>query len=273
MYVIQWSASLTRLFHFQNITQCSKHCCHGRNCVSDTSIGEMINLRTLYWNAPDNEAPGTKERALRTTELFKACEVCDGVLSFKLSNRKVCEAGMLNLLGLFVSKNYSEANNQWKRLKKEFLNGTASDGFSEKDAAKDFSNDFQAKAGHATAYIHKVANTFSDSTPTSDFAKNNEVKVLPYDDVKSFYVEYRANCGQEHLVAKETCFRAAFGRMNDEVKLLGCKGSFQTCEICNNSNDLLTDSGRRWTESQRIIVLHVTPTCSVSFIYRACEDV
>ena len=39
------------------------------------------------------------------------------------------------------------------------------------------------------------------------------------------------------------------------IKLMGCRGSFQTCDICNNCNGLLRDPSRHWTEEQRDVIV------------------
>jgi hypothetical protein len=43
--------------------------------------------------------------------------------------------------------------------------------------------------------------------------------------------------------------------MFPNVKLMRCRGAFQTCEICNNANLLLRDAKRRFTKEQRQMIL------------------
>ena len=74
-----------------------------------------------------------------------------------------------------------------------------------------------------------------------------DVHVLPYETVPSFYEEYIEHCNQTDVMMRErasikTFFRV-FSKLKDTVRLLKCKGSFNTCEVCNNANDLLRDSG------------------------------
>ena len=44
-----------------------------------------------------------------------------------------------------------------------------------------------------------------------------------------------------YSAVSEATFRRAF-KAQKNIKLLGCKGSFHTCEICNNALDLLHDT-------------------------------
>lgn len=37
--------------------------------------------------------------------------------------------------------------------------------------------------------------------------------------------------------------------------MLKCKGSFQTCEICNNANELLRNRSKRYSRAKRDIIM------------------
>jgi hypothetical protein len=69
--------------------------------------------------------------------------------------------------------------------------------------------------------------------------------IVPYYDVVTFfrdYERYLQASTQETPVSLST-FRRAFEKQKN-IKLLGCKGSFHTCEICNNALDLLHDQSK-----------------------------
>lgn len=96
-----------------------------------------------------------------------------------------------------------------------------------------------------------ISRCYADTCPTS-----SEVMCLPYEDVKQLFSEYRAHCHTNLIhssaVAGEQTFRKAF-KSFDNIRLIGCKGSFQTCDICNNANDML--KSKRYNNEQRKIVL------------------
>jgi hypothetical protein len=77
------------------------------------------------------------------------------------------------------------------------------------------------------------------------------LKVLPYEDLASFRAEYKNHCDScsppvsKKFVAGRESFRLAFQDLYEKegIRLNGCKGSFQTCEICNTANDLLRKAG------------------------------
>lgn len=81
---------------------------------------------------------------------------------------------------------------------------------------------------------------------------------MPYEDVRQFYHEYCLHCEAANTDrterAQEQTFRRAFVDQPD-VRLIGCKGSFHTCELCNNANELLRDPARRFTRHQREIIM------------------
>lgn len=86
-----------------------------------------------------------------------------------------------------------------------------------------------------------MADLNADSCPTDE----NKL-MLPYDTVREFYEEYvaysTAECIPINKYAKRETFRLAFKSLGDKYKLIGAKGSFPTCDICNNANDLLRDT-------------------------------
>lgn len=40
-----------------------------------------------------------------------------------------------------------------------------------------------------------------------------------------------------------------------KIRLVGCKGSFQTCEICNNAHELLRNRSKNFTQYERDIIM------------------
>jgi len=73
------------------------------------------------------------------------------------------------------------------------------------------------------------------------YTESVDVKILPYDDVSQFYEEYVVDCDANHVPKHEragkTTFSAAYTKLHEtgKYRILGGKGSFKTCEICNNT--------------------------------------
>lgn len=85
-----------------------------------------------------------------------------------------------------------------------------------------------------------IASLNSDACPT-----DGDVKILPYDSIQEFYAEYVAqsmadNLNENHYAKRET-FRKAFKKLSKSYRLSGSRGSFPTCDMCNNAHDLLRD--------------------------------
>jgi hypothetical protein len=74
-----------------------------------------------------------------------------------------------------------------------------------------------------------------------------DVAILPFETVGDFYQEYVCHCSNRppNTIASERTFGRAFSSMRLQVRLLRCKGSFPTCEVCNTANDLLRNAGIR----------------------------
>ena len=100
------------------------------------------------------------------------------------------------------------------------------------------------KRRNATRYIYMLRDIyFGETMPTKESALKDgtilNVKILPYESIKTLWNEYIAHCEihkiSEHERAELTCFTAAFKKLEraNMVRLLHCKGSFPTCDICN----------------------------------------
>ncbi len=210
----------------------------------------------------EQPAPSASIRGETYKGLLRAAEYnkANKSFTFRIGKRAVCEAAFLIISGCLLTRNKSDAWGQWIRIRaariKECTDGITTSSIAAVDQS-DRTDTFTRKRGHAIAYINLMASIFGDTTPTADFAINNDVKVLPYDSINSLFAEYR-DCYKETMLesnlAGATTFTDAFNSLKTKVKLLGCKGSFCTCEICNVSNEMLRNS-KRWNEAQRRVIL------------------
>jgi len=72
-----------------------------------------------------------------------------------------------------------------------------------------------------------------------------DVYVVPFVEIKSFHEEYLLYNAHHHTlpesVASLSTFAAAFKHLKETkgIKKLKAKGTFNTCEICNNASELL----------------------------------
>lgn len=72
--------------------------------------------------------------------------------------------------------------------------------------------------------------------------------VAPFVDLKSFYLEYKYYAAHHfylpEVVASYATFKRAFLDCEKRgIKKLKAKGTFNTCEICNNASLLLANKG------------------------------
>ena len=112
---------------------------------------------------------------------------------------------------------------------------------------------------------------YADTIPSSEGMnkQSKPVKVIPHRDIKSYFNEYLVYCDAfsipVDMISSYPTFRRAYRQFKKdkhaeyELRLLRCKGSFNTCEICNNSTELLRRDkkigGIKFTEEQRNILL------------------
>jgi hypothetical protein len=138
----------------------------------------------------------------------------------------------------------SKAPGQWKRLIAGVKSGLSDDQLFDKDQLQlDAGEWFSAKEGRAQAYIIEVANYFSDSIPALQSEKTGvNIRVVPYRTIKDMHKEYVYQCESSSPVitkaqrASYATFVRAWRKLHSAelVRLMGGKGSFQTCAICNH---------------------------------------
>ena len=83
--------------------------------------------------------------------------------------------------------------------------------------------------------------------------------ILPYESIPQFFKEYlnfHKTYGMSiSTLAKIDTFRDAFESLSSSVRLVHSKGSFPTCDICNNANDLLRQNKVSFNPKFRDIVM------------------
>jgi hypothetical protein len=79
----------------------------------------------------------------------------------------------------------SGALGQWKRMKEFVLTGEV------KNTAANRPGKYARKRAHATSYIRYIALHYADKSP---YEGKEDLDVLPYEDVKSLYNQYRSHC-------------------------------------------------------------------------------
>jgi len=86
--------------------ECPKRCKFGRKCLSKLTIGQLFTLRQLFWGSKFEDAPKTKERRQKQTELlFDAFERRTDSFHFRVPFNEndgyvdVCESAYVVALG------------------------------------------------------------------------------------------------------------------------------------------------------------------------------
>lgn len=262
-----------------SIGRCSSDCGFGGNCVGQTTIDEMATMVIDFWDESDCEAPSSQTRRVKVLKILRsAFRPNDGTFQFfagckEKDNRRVCEAGFLILLGISNSPNASKAPGQWKRMKKYVSSGKDAAGIEYKSQSEEKLMKAESKGNKmksALTFIEYFAQEFGDTIPGAEgneviipltIQNNNKllfhtlgggknVYVAPFVDLRSFWEEYCAYHAHQQTqpsdVAALSTFCAAFNVLSETkgIKKLKAKGTFNTCEICNNASDLLKNKSK-----------------------------
>jgi hypothetical protein len=187
-------------------------------------------------------------------------------LIFTVGSANVCEQVYLQLIGHSSTK-------MWQRCKTAIFssytrnNGSISEAdLKSIDAAvsmKRHKTDRrpQPKADSARSFIMYLMQFYASLSPNEG---EEHIRILPFEKLSQLYEEYRAHykatvsATDDYCMASKETFRKQWSLVykTGQVKLSRGKGTFPTCDICNNANDMLTFSKTsRWTKRQREIII------------------
>lgn len=205
-----------------------------------------------------------------STKIIKGAEVGGKVfelqLMFRVGSVEICEAAYLRLIG-------HKATKMWIRLKKEtFATFSRNGGHIREDDMKDIEAAIKTKkdkseqrarpkSDHATTFIKYFAQFHSSLSPNEG---GENIHILPFETVSQLFAEYNAYCKSNDIHRSQKAGRTVFNSQwkecynKKEVKFTRGKGTFPTCDICNNANDMLSlaKSNSRWNKRQREIIIN-----------------
>jgi len=231
-------------------------------------ILELMQLRESFWGLEaSTQAPNPNQRACYIKEHFSRATLNNDKLVFSFAQAKdgfVCERGLYHLIG-FTSERF---NRQWRQIRLERLHQINPEKFGLPELPSKMEKiSYPVQLEKAKAYIRSVTifvegDDFVSSTslpsigetvPHKDVSQKDAV-VVPYFSVQEFYTfKYCLDMEEsgDDPVSKST-FADAFSQI-PEVRTLRCKGSFNTCSICNVADELSNDSTRFSRPQQKII--------------------
>jgi hypothetical protein len=160
---------------------------------------------------------------------------------------------MLNILGCIDTPNASDANRVWKAMKAQFTGKTSAAEINAAIAKSAKETKRSRKWMSAQSFLTWIVEIYFGETLATKEGANNDnsvknIKILPYEKLAQLYEEYGIYCKVNHVseadIAKETLFREVYDFMKDrkdgpQLRLLGCKGAFPTCDVCNTANEML----------------------------------
>ena len=86
---------------------------------------------------------------------------------------------------------------------------------------------------NAEEFLRDMMEVYGDTMPTAEGTNSTgtkQRKILPYETIKALHREYlwQRSIEKTHPkeIARKTCFAKVFQSMEDEIRLLGCKGIY-----------------------------------------------
>lgn len=236
---------------------CHQFCSCDRKCTSRVGWREIMQERLDFFGGPNDAAPKDNERARRlfSTLTTRGSESQPGKLCIAVGGTKVCAAGYLRILGLLRSPDMNKAPRQARRMIRGRLQNLTSEELFAKTKVKLGRNEtYTDVRGTMAAYIEKQAVFFSDTFPAvTSKDGSTETRQLPFKTKKDLYHHWECEAiSLDEYVGSYQTFCRAFKGMKDKglVKLLGGKGGFNTCSVCNNCLAMKKNQQRRKTAKQ-----------------------
>jgi hypothetical protein len=226
-------------------TPCNKACCLSGFCLEGLTCKEVLDERVNFWGLQSEPAPNDSQRAKKLVYVIsKRTETRNGNLVFRIGDRLLCAAAYARMLGLSKSVDLKNATGQFKRLIKGHLEGASElDQLASEHIKLDRNERFTVLKGLQKSFISFIAEFFADTLPAAKSQEGHvNIRVLPYKSIRDLYREFEYQCitADTPLTKGEygsySSFRQSFHAMYGAklVQLLGGKGGFQTCAICNH---------------------------------------
>lgn len=234
--------------------RCTKSCEYDGLCMCRTSLSAIFALRLSFWGEENAPPPTSGQRRESILNILRdAYSINEKKLTFSVTDEHasgghiiVCELAFLQIVGLTVKSTLHEAPRQWRRCVASIRLGCV-------QSKDEYKLTDKPKFSNALGYIRYITDKIAETTPYG-LSDGPQVKIVPYEDVRQFFSEYTTHCTSVNVDRTERALEATFRKAllsMPHIRLIGCKGSFHTCELCNNANELLRDPTKRFTREQR----------------------
>jgi hypothetical protein len=234
------------------------------------SIVHIIEEMESVWGKADKPSPSTSVRrriiAKKLQSAFYRSLVPTDSITFvftvaKDSGAKVCEASYLNIIG----HPYSSL---WKRIKRTISQSViaGNDALSDEKLeellkTRKAPSEVRSKIKFENAqhFIEWWSNLHGSASPNEG---EEDLRILPFETLSQLFHEYQTTCTNENtdrnVVAQRETFRTAWVDLyrKKKCRFTRSKGTFPTCDICNNAADMLTSSRTsKYSQLERNIII------------------
>ena len=125
----------------------------------------------------------------------------------------------------------------WKEYKKFHLGGKLKAFKTVEEIKKEINKGISTrqpsdKFNDCIVYLRRLMRLYGDTMPTKEGTNKDgkTVYILPYETVDSLFEEYSLDSKIKRKspahIAQRTCFSKAYESIKDEIRLLGCRGTF-----------------------------------------------
>jgi hypothetical protein len=254
------------------------------------SVIHIVKEMETIWGKPDKPAPRTSARrriitkklqsALYRSLLTPSTDSITFVFTVANdSNVKICEAAYLNVIGHPNSSLWKKIKRTIKRSITDGCEGLSDERLEELLKKRKSSTEVRSrrKHEHAQHFIEWFSNLHGSASPNEG---EEDLRILPFETLSHLFYEYQTSCKTENVdsntCAKRETFRKAWVELYKQKKcrFTRSKGTFPTCDICNNATDMLTSSRTsKYSQLERDIILSYLVRPLIYFKCRAINNI
>jgi len=256
--------------------KCPPSCAFGKACMHNVTVADVVAEMESFWDGGcSTAAPSMSER--KATILHKLVNSyvlnslnTGGEFQFSVGDRvkgkedrTICESAYLCIIGHPLSHLWKKSKSLVAKMSLD--NSTSAnpqdihrlyDAIAQTKVPSEQRSRF--KTDHAKLFIKYFAEFNADLSPN---AGEEHLRVLPFETISQLFEEYTYQNISDHvdpdICAKKETFRTTWKAEHKEglVKFSRGKGTFPTCDIGNNANDLLaSNKTQKFTKRQREII-------------------
>ena len=277
-FTLRTTALQRPIYSMFNNFKCPPSCRLGQNCQAKISLMAILEELKSFWGDSNLELTTSTRRHTIITNLLAAyhrstkssSDEASSQFAFNVGasighDHRVCEQTYLHVIGHEVTRLWRKCRVNVQKLMDsgQFDNLNQKGGFVDRveEAMNQTKDPTEQKSREQSESSKQFIQWFGNLNGSkSPYDGEDNLTILPFDTLAQLYLEYCFHTEKEKTTQAS---KTTFGNVYKALKKQGLyrfargKGTFPTCDICNNANDLLSDKTMSIEVRELIVQLKV----------------